>query len=113
MICGLYWLLLRDECVSFVDVHCNYCRLTRLLGPPTAAETLDRTLGLDQLRTVVDVILFRMRLKKKLSVEAGKKVTNFNQDTLIAASTCNKKFRMTLLIPSTPFCRNRVILRAS
>ena len=86
MICGLYWLL-RDECVSFVDVHCNYCRLTRLLGPPTAAETLDRTLAPDQLFSVLccDVILFRMRLKKKLSVEAGKKVTNFNQDTLIAA----------------------------
>ena len=76
MICGLYWLLLRDECVSFVDVHCNYCRLTRLLGPPTAAETLDRTLeSRDQLFSVLccDVILFRMRHKKKLSVEAGLK----------------------------------------
>ena len=45
VICGLYWLLVRDEhvtcdVVSFVDLHFNYCRLTRLLGPDRTAETL-------------------------------------------------------------------------
>ena len=81
------WLLLRDECVSFV-VHCDYCRLT-CLGSGVCSDratadaaTVRRRLALtqssrqdtrpDTLFSVLccDVILFRMRARRR-SVEAA------------------------------------------
>jgi len=94
VVCIGYCVLVRDEHVSFVDLHCNYCRLTRLLGPDRTAETLvtgDST-GAETMFicsylfsqfSIVFVmrVLFQIRLKKKLSVEAGLVGPFFSQVT--------------------------------